>query len=170
MNSPRVMTRPLLRGDRETFLQASRASRELHLPWIDPPVTTEEFDQYGDRFESPAHVGRIVFLEESGELVGVINLNDIIRGYFQSAFLGFYAFLPHAGQGLMLEGLQLVIGEAFGPLGLHRLEANIQPPNQRSLRLVQRAGFRKEGYSPSYLRVDGVWRDHERWALVRETS
>ena len=67
----------------------------------------------------------------------------------------------------MAQGLQLVIEEAFGPLALHRLEANIQPENTRSLRLVRRAGFTKEGYSPNYLRIDGAWRDHERWALVR---
>ena len=68
----------------------------------------------------------------------------------------------------MLEGLQLVIREAFGPLELHRLEANIQPGNERSIRLVQGAGFRMEGHSPRYLRIAGKWRDHQRWALLRD--
>jgi ribosomal-protein-alanine N-acetyltransferase len=68
----------------------------------------------------------------------------------------------------MSEGLRAVIDAAFGELGLHRLEANIQPTNARSLALVQRLGFHKEGYSPRYLRLDGDWRDHERWALRSE--
>jgi ribosomal-protein-alanine N-acetyltransferase len=68
----------------------------------------------------------------------------------------------------MTEGLARVVSEAFGPLGLHRLEANIQPANLASRRLVRRLGFRREGLSPRYLRVAGAWRDHERWAILRD--
>ena len=88
-----------------------------------------------------------------------------MRGNFHSAYLGYYAFAPHAGQGLMAEGLALVIRDAFRRLRLHRVEANIQPGNKASLRLVRRLGFRREGYSPRYLKIGGRWRDHERWAL-----
>ena len=62
-----------------------------------------------------------------------------------------------------------IVSTAFADLGLHRLEANIQPDNARSLALVQRLGFSREGYSPQYLMVDGQWRDHERWAVRAET-
>jgi ribosomal-protein-alanine N-acetyltransferase len=68
----------------------------------------------------------------------------------------------------MAEAIKLVIGYAFGPLGLHRVEANIQPGNDASIRLVKRSGFRYEGYSPDYLFIDGAWRGHERWAITRE--
>ena len=68
----------------------------------------------------------------------------------------------------MRKGLSLVLSKCFEELGLHRLEANIQPENENSKKLVQRLGFTKEGFSRKYLRVDGDWRDHERWAILKE--
>jgi ribosomal-protein-alanine N-acetyltransferase len=68
----------------------------------------------------------------------------------------------------MGEGLALVLDRAFGELGFHRLEANIQPANPASAALVSRIGFRKEGFSPQYLFVDGAWRDHDRWAILSD--
>ncbi len=68
----------------------------------------------------------------------------------------------------MTAGVRAVISRAFGELRLHRLEANIQPDNEASRRLVQRLGFRLEGFSPRYLKIAGKWRDHERWALTLE--
>jgi ribosomal-protein-alanine N-acetyltransferase len=103
---------------------------------------------------------------ETDELVGVINLNEVVRGLFRSAYLGYYGFEPFSGAGYMTEGLALVLDHAFGSLGLNRLEANIQPENERSSRLVSRLGFQLEGFSPRYLKIGGRWRDHERWAVL----
>lgn len=82
--------------------------------------------------------------------------------------LGYYAFEPTAGQGYMTEGLGLVLDVAFGEIKLHRVEANIQPANAPSIKLVKRLGFRLEGYSPKYLKIGGRRRDHERWAVLAE--
>ena len=81
-------------------------------------------------------------------MAGMVTVDSIIRGRFQSASLSYAAFAPTAGRGYMSEGLALVLEYAFQDLRLHRLEANIQPGNQASLRLVQRMGFRREGSRP----------------------
>ena len=85
---------------------------------------------------------------------------------FLSAYLGYYAFVPYAGRGLMKDGLALVITYAFTGLKLHRVEADIQPGNRASKALVKTLGFRREGLSPRYLKINGRWRDHERWAIL----
>ena len=113
----------------------------------------------------PANLGYLVCLRATGEMVGVINITNIVRGCFQSAYLGYYAFAGHERQGLMGEGLQAVVKRAFGSLKLHRLEANIQPENQAALALAEACGFSKEGFSAHYLKIGGRWRDHERWAV-----
>jgi ribosomal-protein-alanine N-acetyltransferase len=150
------------------FVAAVRRSRRLHARWVAPPSTPAAYRAYLRRLRQPAHVGYLVCLRDSGELVGVVNVSEIVRGAFQSGYLGYYAFRPHAGRGLMAEGLSLVVDDAFGRLGLHRLEANIQPGNARSIRLARRLGFQREGYSARYLRVLGRWRDHERWAILAD--
>ena len=102
---------------------------------------------------------------EDGALAGFINVNEIVRGLFQSAFLGYAAVAGYEGRGYMREGLELVMVRAFNDLGLHRLEANIQPGNLPSIALVRGAGFVREGFSERYLKIGGRWRDHERWAI-----
>jgi [ribosomal protein S5]-alanine N-acetyltransferase len=151
---------------RREFLAAVRRSKDLHDPWIQAPATDQEFSQYLLRLERSDHVG--YFLVVEGGLAGVININSVVMGSLCSGSLGFYAFAGFDGQGLMTLGLRLVLREAFGRLGLHRVEANIQPANVRSIRLVQRLSFTREGFSERYLRVAGEWRDHQRWALLAE--
>jgi ribosomal-protein-alanine N-acetyltransferase len=103
-----------------------------------------------------------------GELAGYVALSNLVRGAFRSAYLGYYAFAGCERRGLMSAGLRVVLAHARGELGLHRLEANIQPGNVASLALIRRLGFRCEGYSPRYLKIGGRWRDHERWAILLE--
>jgi len=100
-------------------------------------------------------------------LAGVVNINNVVFGAHLSGYLGYYAFRPQRQQGFMTEALNAVVEHAFGSWGLHRLEANIQPANTASIQLVERCGFRREGYSPDYLLIDGQWRDHERWAITK---
>lgn len=149
------------------FLAAVARSRKLHRPWTAPPETPEVFQKYLKKFENPANVGFWV-LTEQNEIAGSINISEIVQGAFRSGYLGYCAFVPHHGQGYMTLGVRAVVSHAFRKLKLHRLEANIQPGNDASRRLVERLGFRCEGLSPRYLKIAGRWRDHERWAITVE--
>lgn len=164
--SSRVTLRPVTRGDEEEFLALVHASADLHRPWMSLPATPEEFQTHLGRFDHSTAQGILVCLRDTGAMAGMININSIIRGRYQCGSLAYAAFAPTAGRGYMSEGLGLVVRYAFGRLRLHRLEAQIQPANHASRGLVRRHGFRNEGYSPELLFVDGVWEDHERWALL----
>ena len=164
-----VFIRPPDPGDFTEFAAAVRRSRSLHRTFINPkPVTRKAFAAYLKRYASGLHMGFLVIHRETGGLVGVINLNEISRGNFQNAAVGYYAFTPYAGHGMMAEGLRLVLREAFTTLKLHRVEANIQPGNRASLALAKKCGFVKEGFSRRFVKVCGRWRDHERWAILAE--
>ena len=154
--------------DESRFLAAARRSRAFLRRWAPPPCTPKAYRAYLRRLRKPTHEGRFVVLRTSRELVGVINVNEIVHGPFRSAYLGYYALVPHAGRGYMSEGLALALRWIFRELNLHRVEANIQPPNEASRALVRRLGFRREGFSRRYLKIGGRWRDHERWALLAE--
>ena len=136
------------------FLESVARSTKLHIPWVSPPSTLDAFREFAEKQAGNRHISYLAVNKDSN-LVGCINLNEIVRGPFQSAFLGFYVFAPLEGRGLMKQALKLVIAEAFTSHGLHRLEANVQPANERSKRLVQSLGFRHEGNSPRYLNIGG---------------
>ena len=164
----RVLLRDLVVADREAFLRMVRESRELHRPWTYPPERADQFEDLVARAGRDDFVCLAACLVEDGDLVGIFTISQIVRGYFQSAYLGYYAGARHAGKGLMREAMELVLDYAFGALALHRLEANIQPGNAPSIALARGAGFRLEGFSPRYLLIGGRWRDHERYAITAD--
>ena len=152
---------------RDEFLALERKSRELHRPWVSAPASPKAYANY--LRQSRRRSSACFFIcREDRTLAAVVNVSEIVGGSFQSAYLGFYAFVPSAGHGYVREGLGRVLDLMFRGVGLHRMEANIQPANQRSITLVQRLGFRLEGFSPCYLKIGGRWRDHERWAILSD--
>jgi [ribosomal protein S5]-alanine N-acetyltransferase len=164
----RVRMRVLDRADRDEFLALARESRELHRPWTYPPERPDQFDDLFARSRRDDFVCLLACLRTDGAIAGVFTISQIVRGAFQSAYLGYYAHGRYARQGLMREAMEQVLDHAFGPLALHRLEANIQPGNQPSIALARGAGFRLEGFSPRYLLIGGQWRDHERYAITAD--
>lgn len=162
-----ITLREIDSADEIAFVAAARASRAIHRPWVSAPRDSKAFAQYLNRFAAPTSDGFVVHVAGTGELAGAINLTNIIHGGFRSGYLGYFAFAGCEGRGYMRTGLRQVVRHAFKELRLHRLEANIQPANHRSIALVEACGFRREGYSPAYLKIGGRWRDHERWAIIR---
>ena len=165
---PRVHLRLISLSDREEFLARVRRSHRLHRGWSHPPTTPQAFDEYARNHRSARHKAVLVCRNEDRAIAGLFSVTQIFRGPFKSAYLGYFALEPFAGQGYMREGLDLVIHYAFGALSLHRLQASIQPGNLRSIAFVRPAGFTKEGFGRRYLKVGGRWRDHEHWVLLAD--
>jgi len=163
-----VAIRPVGVEDERAFVQAVQRSRALHGPWTKAPRDKLSFRRYLARFDGEQHFGFVVQHVGTGDLVGAINLSNVVYGALRSGYLVYFAFAGHQRQGLMKQGLRLVVRHASRKLGLHRVEANIQPANIASIALARSCGFRKEGFSPGYLKIGGRWRDHERWALTKD--
>ncbi len=168
MGRLRVVLAAPRQGDRAEYLALNRRSRRLHRGRVTPPATPRAFAAYLARCRRPDHAGFLIRRRADGAILGAVELSQIARGSFRSAYLGYYIGAPYARQGYMREALELVLRYAFTRLELHRVEANVQPRNGPSLALVKRLGFVREGYSRRYLKIAGRWRDHERWALLIE--
>jgi [ribosomal protein S5]-alanine N-acetyltransferase len=166
--SSRVFIRTPIVADVQELLLLHQNSRVFHFPWVFPPLNEQECQNYIQRCHNDDFEGLLICQATDNKIIGVANLSQIFYRAFQNAYLGYYAHVDFAGQGLMSEGMGLVIDHAFNRLGLHRVEANIQPENSASTNLVDRLGFIKEGFSRRYLQINGEWRDHERWALTVE--
>lgn len=155
-------------GDEEAFLAAMNASVGLHYPWVSAPRDHAAWTRYMTRLERDNEAGFLVKRLHDGAICGVINLNVITYEALCSAYISYFGVAETAERGYMKEGMLQVIHHAFDTLGLHRLEANIQPGNKASIALARSTGFQYEGYSPKYLRIRGEWCDHERWAILAE--
>ncbi len=162
-----IHLRQLTQYDETNFLLTMKKSRDFHHPFVIAPQTHEEFQAYLHKFQNEEH-RCFLALNQQEHIIGVFNINEIIQGVFQSAYMGYFASVTYAGQGLMSQALKLVLKEIFLELKLHRIEANIQPTNTASIHLATQNGFLKEGFSPRYLKINGVWCDHFRFALTYE--
>jgi ribosomal-protein-alanine N-acetyltransferase len=162
----RVIVRTPRAEDRREFLALVQKSRRVLHPWAQPASDAYSFARYLERVGRDDFAGRLICRKLDGAIMGGCSLSQIFYGPLRSAYLGYWLGAGFVGQGYMTEAMVLILRLAFVDLKLHRLEANIQPENERSLALVQRCGFRREGFSPRYLKIAGRWRDHERWAIT----
>lgn len=105
-----------------------------------------------------------------GELAGQITVGNIVRGSLRSAWVGYWVAADRARGGVATAALALVVDHCFGTAGLHRLEATVRPENTASLRVLDKAGFRKEGLFLRYLDVAGDWRDHLCFAMTSDEA
>ena len=110
----------------------------------------------------------LIFRREDQRLFGGVSLSNVRRGVTQCANLGYWLGLPFVHQGIMRAAIGLVQSHAFETLKLHRLEAATQPHNRSSIRVLERNGFRREGYARRYLKINGVWSDHVLFARLSD--
>ncbi len=156
------------RGRRQDFMDFITKNQDYHEPWVYHSMDPKYYDHYLKRIRRGVTQGCFICDNKAGQLLGVININNIMLGGISSASLGYYGDKDIAGTGIMTEAMSMVLDYAVRDIGLHRMEANIQPENEASIKLIKKLGFRKEGFSPKYLNIGGKWRDHERWAILDE--
>jgi ribosomal-protein-alanine N-acetyltransferase len=167
----RVVLRRLCAADETEFVQRALDSVDLHRGWQETPTDPAEFRAYLTRFADPDRARAFAVRGREDEiLVGWTTLSRIEGFPYHRAVLGYTGFVPGVGQGYMAEAVGLTIRYGFETLGLHRIEADVEPRNVRSRRILERLGFRQEGFSPGYVMIDGVWRDFERWAIATEAT
>lgn len=105
---------------------------------------------------------------EPENIIGTAALNNIVWGCFESCHLGYKLDEAYLNRGYMTQAISAVTAYAFGTLRLHRIEANVMPRNKRSLRVLEKCGFREEGLARDYLKINGVWEDHVHMVLLRD--
>jgi len=179
MVGPRVELRALTGADYAAWRDVRVRSRDWLEPWEplpdpgtpDPVVDTEAFRARCGAWDRQRHFdtayGFGLFLRD-GSLVGEVSLGSVLRGPFQSAYIGYWVDEGHAGQGLVPEGVVLLIRCGFEELGLHRMEAAIVPRNRASRRVAEKLGLRDEGTAQRFLQIQGTYEDHIRYAITRE--
>lgn len=167
--------RALRASDAEDLLDLRVRNREFFAPW-EPVPAPGHFTLGGQRLdieccEEDAVAGRAyVFgiFDGSQTLVGRVALTSVVRLSWCNANLGYYVGREHTGKGHATDAVRLAVTFAFRDAGLHRVQAGVMPANTASLRVVAKAGFRREGYAPRYLRIAGRWEDHVLFAVTAE--
>jgi ribosomal-protein-alanine N-acetyltransferase len=174
----RIMLRPLVSQDFETWSQIRQRNENWLLPWEprrqpgfpDPASDRSAFEmrcnaRSRDRSADSAYAFGL-FVDQ--RLVGEVNLNHILRGSLQSGTIGYWIDQDHAGFGYVAEGVAVMLRFAFEQLRLHRIEICIVPRNLNSRRVVEKLRLRCEGLAERYLEINGAWEDHLRYAITAE--
>lgn len=170
--------RPLEPPDYEPWSKLREGSRSFLSPWEPtwPPddLTRAAFRRrlrrHAEEIERDESYPFLIFDEANDGLLGGLTLGQVRRGVAQAATLGYWMGAPHAGRGHMSRAVRAAVGFGFAALRLHRIEAACLPHNIASVRLLERIGFRHEGYARAYLRINGQWQDHVLFALLESDA
>jgi len=180
LRTSRLVLRVGRDSDVAALLRASRRNQEYLRPWspapppghVRPSLTSASNEIARDRalWRRGLNCAFYAFsaLEETPKIVGRIVLNNIVRRVFQNAYLGYWIDRDMQGLGFMSEAVDAVVDFALGPLGLHRVQAAVMPRNPGSMRVLEKCGFRREGYAVRYLKIADRWEDHVLFAITRE--
>lgn len=163
-----VMIRLLDASDEDEFIELAQRSLVFHQRWIVAPKTADAFKRYFEHFDTTADACFVVCKEAGGSIVGFVSLNQVVREPYHCGKLGYGVFVPYVRCGYLRAGVEAVVQHAFADLSLHRLEADIQPHNIPSSNLIGGLGFQFEGISKGYIKINGRFVDHDRWAVTSE--
>jgi ribosomal-protein-alanine N-acetyltransferase len=164
-----------LTNDYREWSVLRRESRSYLEPWSrDGPLTNSStawrhrISRYREDYAQGTAIAFFIFERSSGKLAGGITLGNIRHGVAQSGHIGYWVGERYSGRGLMTDAVKVVSHFAFDELRLHRIEAACIPDNARSIRVLEKAGFRREGLLRSYLRINGIWQDHYLYARIAD--
>lgn len=175
-SGPAITLRDLTADDANSVVELLLENRTFLRPW--EPVRPERFftpqgqrsalrrsesDRRADRGYDFAIIG-----QATGRMIGRITLSNVARGAWQNASVGYFVSEAHCRRGHATEAVRQVLGFAFGPADLHRIQAAVLPRNEGSIRVLQKNGLRDEGLARRYLEIDGAWQDHRIFAITRE--
>ncbi len=173
-----IYLRPLEITDTQTFLELRTRNKHFYKPF--EPLLPESHFTYEAQLEiitnsirkreQDLEYGFGIFLTESEQLIGRVNLTNVVRRAWQSCTIGYFIDQTTQGKGYTTEAVKRAVDFAFQEANLHRVQAAIMPRNIASIRVIQKAGFREEGYSKNYLKINGVWEDHYTYAITTEDT
>ncbi len=166
--------RPAIAADYPTWARLREQSRDFLTPWeptwLSDDLTRAAFRRrlrrQAEDIAGDESFAFLIFDSTSDELLGGLTLGGIRRGVAQAATLGYWMGAPHAGKGHMTRAVAAVVRFGFDTLRLHRIEAACIPDNAPSIALLERNGFRREGFAHAYLKINDAWRDHVLLALL----
>ncbi|MFN0194041.1 MAG: GNAT family N-acetyltransferase [Aestuariivirga sp.] len=169
-----VQLRPPLMDDYEAWARLRLISREFLIRW-EPTWPADDLSRQSFRARVKRYIREaaednaysfFVFDRAGTTLLGALTLSNVRRGVAQTASLGYWIGEPYAGRGYMTAAVRALVPHAFENLGLHRIEAACLPHNTASRALLEKSGFREEGYAAGYLKIDGRWQDHVLFAKL----
>jgi len=176
LDTDRIYIRRLELNDLNSLLDLRIRNKEFFKPF-EPSTPASHYTVEGQRsiLEKVQHnwrngsgYGFGIFLKNNNNLIGRVNLSNVVRGAWESCTLGYFLDEQYNGQGFATEAVRLALQFAFGPGGLHRVQAGAMPRNKASIRVLEKAGFRYDGFSEYYLQINGVWEHHNLYSITQE--
>ncbi len=155
-----------LRGESRSFLE--RWEPRWSPDELERSAWRHRIGRYREDYAQGTAIAFFIFERGSGKLSGGITLGNIRHGVSQSGHIGYWIGERYAGRGLMTDAVKVLARFSFETLRLHRIEAACIPDNARSIRVLEKAGFRREGLLRSYLRINGLWQDHYLYARIAD--
>jgi ribosomal-protein-alanine N-acetyltransferase len=178
VHGQQVILRHPTMGDYSDWAELRALSRAHLIPW-EPQWARDELArsafrrrvrQYQRELKEDLGYAFLVFRQADAALVGGLSISNVRRGVAQAASVGYWIGAPHVGRGYMTDAVKAVLPYAFVTLGLHRLEAACLPHNAASTRVLLKTGFKREGMARRYLKINGVWQDHDLFAQLQDDA